>query len=49
MPSIKRQLSSEAKDRVKGWGFGELSKPKSLYIKGKKGKKGSLHKVKFFD
>jgi len=49
MPSIKRQLSREAKERVKGWGFGELSKPKSLYIRGKKGKKGSLHKVKFFD
>jgi len=50
MPSIKRQLSREAKERVKGWGFGELSKPKSLYIKGKK-RKGqySLHKVKFFD
>ena len=49
MPSIKRQLSREAKERVKGWGFGELSKPKSLYIRGKKGKKGPLHKVKFFD
>ena len=50
MPSIKRQLSREAKERVKGWGFGELSKPKSLFIKGKK-RKGqySLHKVKFFD
>ena len=50
MPSIKRQLSREAKQKVKGWGFGELSKPKSLYIKGKK-RKGqySLHKVKFFD
>ena len=46
MPSIKRQLSSEAKHRVKDWGFGSLSKPKHTYIKGKK---GSLHKVKFFD
>jgi len=50
MPSIKAQLSREATERVRGWGFGELSKPKSLFIKGKK-RKGqySLHKVKFFD
>ena len=51
MPSIKRQLSREAKELKKSWGFGELSKPKALYIKGKKSKKGqySLHRVKFFD
>ena len=50
MPSIKAQLSREATERVRGWGFGELSKPKSLFIKGKKRKEQySLHKVKFFD
>ena len=48
MPSIKAQLSREATERVRGWGFGTLSKPKHTYIRGKN-KKGPLHKVKFFD
>ena len=51
MPSIKAQLSREATERVKSWGFGELSKPRTLLIKGKAKKKSQqvLHKVKFFD
>jgi hypothetical protein len=51
MPSIKAQLSREATERVRGWGFGPLSKPKHVYIRGKAKKKSQqvLHKVKFFD
>ena len=51
MPSIKAQLSREATERVRGWGFGELSKPRTLLIRGKAKKKSQqvLHKVKFFD
>ena len=51
MPSIKAQLSREAKDRVTNWGKGTLSKPQHIYIKGKAKKKSQqvLHKVKFFD
>ena len=51
MPSIKAQLSREATERVRGWGFGPLSKPKHVFIRGKAKKKSQqvLHKVKFFD
>ena len=46
MPSIKRQLSREATEKVKGWGFGRPGKRTSTYIKDKKGR---LHKVKVFE
>jgi hypothetical protein len=43
MPSIKRQLSREATEKIRGWGFGKAGKPTSLYVKGKK---GSIFKLK---
>ena len=47
MPSIKRQLSREATEKIRGWGFGKAGKPTSLYVKGKKTKKGySTFKLK---
>ena len=46
MPSIKRQLSREATEKIKGWGFGRPGKRTSTYIKDRKGR---LHKVKVFE
>tara|TARA_R100001480_G_scaffold131706_1_gene129006 strand:- start:44 stop:499 length:456 start_codon:yes stop_codon:yes gene_type:complete len=46
MPSIKRQLSREATEKIKGWGFGRPGKRSFKFIKDKKGR---LHKVKVFE
>ena len=47
MPSIKRQLSREATEKIRGWGFGKAGKPASLYVKSKKTKQGySIFKLK---